>query len=62
MKRDPKGQMRQTAAEYAQEIGRWGRHSEQQISDAVTYALDRGTILPDDAEAAGAGERPNNVI
>jgi len=35
--------MRQTAAEYAQEIRRWGRYSEEQIREAVTYALDRGT-------------------
>jgi len=49
--------MRQTATEYAQEIRRWGRHTEQQIRDAVTYALDRGTILPDNAEGAGAPER-----
>ncbi len=53
--------MRQTAAEYAQEIRRWGRHNEEQIREAVTYALDRGTILPENAEAAGARERPNNV-
>jgi len=59
MKRDPKGQMRQTAAEYAQEIRRWGRYSEEQIRKAVTYALDRGTVLPENAEAAGAREKLN---
>jgi len=57
MKRDPKGRIRQTATEYAQEIRRWGRYTEQQIRDAVTYALHRGTILPDNAEGAGAPER-----
>ena len=49
--------MRQTATEYAHEIRRWGRHTEQQIRDAATYAIDRGTILPDNAEGAGAPER-----
>jgi hypothetical protein len=61
MRRDPKGQIRQTAAEYAQEIRRWGRYTEQQIRDAVAYALDRGTILPDNAEAAGAPEGIGNT-
>ncbi len=56
MKRDPKGRIRQTATEYAQEIRRWGRYTEQQIRDAVTYALDRGTILPDNADGAGVPE------
>ena len=53
--------MRQTATEYAQEIRRWGRHTEQQIRDAVTYALHRGTILPDNAEGAGAPEGIDNA-
>jgi len=61
MKRDPKGRMRQTATEYAQEIRRWGRHTEQQIRDAATYAIDRGTILPDNAEGAGAPEGIDNT-
>jgi hypothetical protein len=56
MRRDPQGQIRQTAAAYAQEIRRWGRYTEQQIGDAVAYALDRGTILPDDAQGAEAPE------
>lgn len=46
MKRDPTGQKRQTAGEYAAEIRRWGRYSEEQIREAVAYALARGTILP----------------
>ncbi|MGH2362262.1 MAG: hypothetical protein ACRDGM_17195 [bacterium] len=61
MKRDPKGRIRQTATEYAQEIRRWGRYTEQQIRDAVTYALDRGTILADNAEGAAAPEGIDNV-
>jgi len=31
---------------------RWGRHSEDQIREAVAYALARGTILPDAVEPA----------
>ena len=61
MKRDPKGRIRQTATEYAQEIRRWGRHTEQQIRDAVTYALDRGTILPDNVVGAGVPEGRDNA-
>lgn len=62
MRRDPKGRIRQTATEYAQEIHRWGRHTEQQIRDAVAYALDRGTILPDNnEEGAGATEGVDNA-
>ncbi len=53
--------MRQTATEYAQEIRRWGRHTEQQIRDATTYALDQGTILPDNAEVARAPEGIDNT-
>jgi hypothetical protein len=52
MKRDSKGRIRHTATQYAQEIRRWGRYTEQQIRDAVTYVIDRGTILPDNAEEA----------
>lgn len=61
MRRDPNGRLRQTATEYAQEIHRWGRHTEQQIRDAVAYALDRGTILPDNAEGVGAIEGIDNT-
>lgn len=53
--------MRQTVTEYAQEIRRWGRHTEQQIRDAATYALDRGTVLPDNAEGAGSLEGIDNT-
>ena len=56
MKRDAKDQMRQTATEYAEEIRRWGRYSEDHIQEAVAYALERGTVLPDDPEAAEAPE------
>ena len=52
MKRDPTGQKGQTASGYAAEIRRWGRYSEEQIGGAVAYALARGTILPDEPEAA----------
>ena len=52
MKRDPTGQKRQTASGYAAEIRPWGRYSEEQIQEAVAYALARGTILPDESEAA----------
>ncbi len=50
MKRDPKGVLRQTTSEYAEELRRWSRFSEVQIREAVNYALDRGTILPDEGE------------
>lgn len=56
MKRDAKGQMRQTATEYAEEIRRWGWYSEEHIREAVAYALERGTIVPDDPEASEAAE------
>lgn len=56
MRRDAKGQLRQTATEYAEEIRRWGRYSEEQIREAVAYALERGTILPDDPETSATPE------
>lgn len=56
MRHDAKGQLRQTATEYAEEIRRWGRYSEEQIREAVAYALERGTILPDDPETSTAPE------
>lgn len=56
MRRDAKGVLRQTANEYAEEIRRWGRYSEEQIREAVAYALERGTILPDDPESPAAPE------
>lgn len=56
MRRNAKGQMRQTATEYAEEIRRWGRYGEEHIREAVAYALERGTILPDDPEASEAPE------
>lgn len=48
--------MRQTATEYAEEIRRWGRYSEEHIRQAVAYALERGTVLPDDPETSEAPE------
>lgn len=59
MKRDAKGQMRQTATEYAEEIRRWGRYSEEHIREAVAYALERGMVLPDDPKTS---EAPESVI
>lgn len=56
MKPNAKGQMRQTATEYAEEIRRWGRYSEEHIREAVAYALERGTILPDAPETSEAPE------
>ena len=50
MKRDAKGAARQTVSEYADELRPWGRLSEAHIGEAVKYTLDRGTILPDEAE------------
>jgi len=63
MKRDPTGQKRQTASGYAAEIRPWGRYSEEQIQEAVAYALARGTILPDEPEAAeGSDGAPNATM
>ncbi len=56
MRRNSKGESRQTAGEYAAELRRWGRYSEEHIRKAVEYALAKGTILPDDAAASATSD------